>query len=191
MTNTKPTRNIRNDDVTVKDIHAPQPMYSSDKFMDTSFDETWDYVPEGELELPKGLIDWMEQNDLAHRWVRYRSGNEYETRNIAKNKKKGYVFLERKAVPQHLLEKFDTSSIDFMQDYVTVHDLTLMVTPKWKRDIVAEKLNRTAEEQLQIADDLLHKNVAEREGTHLINEQKSKVSGGGKREVVFSQRKGE
>lgn len=191
MANTKakkPTRNIR-DESDKNVIHIEKPMYSNDKYMDTSFDEDWDYTPEGELELPKAVLQWMDENDLAYRWVRYRSGAEYETRNIAKNKKKGYEFLKRDALPQHLLEKFDTSAIDFMQDYVTVHDLTLMVTPKWKREIVESKLNSTAEQQLQIADDLLRKNVAEREGTELISETKSKVTGGGQREVVFSNRK--
>lgn len=186
---TKPTRNIRNEDVNANVIHIEKPMYAADKYMDTSFDETWDYSPEGELELPKGLLEWMEQNELAYRWVRYRSGNEYEQRNIAKSKQKGYEFLKRDALPRDVLEKFDTSSIDFMQDYVTVHDLTLMVTPQWKRDIVEAKQNREAEQQLQIADDLLRKNVSEREGTELIQESKSKVSGGGQREVDFSNRK--
>jgi hypothetical protein len=193
---TKPTRNKGSDYTLSPDIHADgagettQAIFQGESLAKQEFDPEWNYTPEGDLQIPEEFDNWLKEQGYVWRWVRYKDGGEYTSRNIAKQKKKGYEFLLRRSVPEYLLEKYDRSTMDTMKDYITIHDVVFMITPLWKREKVKSALDQKAISVLKTADDLLRQNVEERAGKlELIQNARSKVKVGGTREIKFSERR--
>ena len=193
VVNTKPTR----EDIASEDLYTETPAFTEPGYLRREDEEDWDYNPDGDLEISEELSDWFKEQGFAMRWARHTKEDKLDSKNIAKNRKKGYEYVKVEALPVHLRDRFEGSnSLDGFEGFVAYEDLVLMIAPLWKNEIVKQKLEEKATRNLNMVNDLLQRRVgnvggSSPEAMHLINEtSRSKVVRGGGREVNYSKRNG-
>lgn len=189
--NTKPERKE-----STSDLYTETPAFTETGFMRRDEEQDWDYNPDGDLEISDELKNWFAEQGITLRWVRHTKDEKLDSKNIAKNKKKGYEFIKIENIPVHLRERFEgQNSVDGFDGLVTYEDLVLMGAPTWKHEIVKGKIEAVAERNLKMVDDLLQRRTSaagvntNSEGFDLINDSsKSQVKVGGKREVSYAKK---
>lgn len=192
-TNKKPTRD---EALVSNDLYTEQePFTETGLVTSTDMDTDWTYTPEGDLEISEGLQNWFKEKGLVFRWVRHTKSDFLDSKNLHKNKKKGYEFVKLSNIPAMYRDKFEGArKIDGLEDYVTCDDLVLMAAPIWKRDIVKKALDTKAHNQISAVNRMLQGKTQEEFGNvdsdvlKLINESKSVVKTGGSREVNYADR---
>ena len=126
----KPTR----EDISSEDLYTETPAFTEPGYVRREDEEDWDYNPDGDLEISEELKEWFQEQGFSTRWARHTKEDKFDSKNIAKNRKKGYEFAKIEQLPSHLRDRFEgEQSLDGFEGLVAYEDLVLMVAPLWKR----------------------------------------------------------
>ena len=189
----KPTR----EEIQAEDLYTETPAFTEPGYLRREEEMDWDYNPDGDLEISEELAEWFREQGYATRWARHTKEDKFDSKNIAKNRKKGYEFAKLEQLPAHVRERFEgEQSLDGFEGLVAYEDLVLMIAPLWKNEIVKDKLTERATRNLNMVDDLLQRRMsssglanADPQSLNLINDTKrSRIAVGGTREVNYSKR---
>ena len=83
------------------------------------------YTPPSELDIPRGLQKFYNDQGFKLRWIRYSVDNQLDERNITRAKREGFIFVGKGEIPEDYKDYFSTTRIGQNNSVICQGDLIL------------------------------------------------------------------